>query len=68
MSYKINKIFVAEILKNYTLEEAIERIAFAISNRDDIIKELKKTSVDMWEDRMGGQFTQQEIADANKGW
>lgn len=69
MTYKMNKLMVAEILSNYELEEAIARIANAISNRNDIINALKNPKpIEDWEDRMGGQFTKQEIADAKSGW
>ena len=69
MTYEMNKQFIADILENYTLEEAIARIAYAISNRDEIINDLKNPKpVEDWEDRMGGQFTNQEIEDAKGGW
>lgn len=68
MTQKMNSIFVEYMLNNMTREEAIEKIATAITWRDDIIKKLQEKPAEEWEDRMGGQFTKQEIEDAKGGW
>lgn len=68
MNLATNKAFVAYIIDNFTREEIIERIAIAITNRDDIIKSNDRYPVVEWEDRMSGQFTKQEIEDAKGGW
>ena len=68
MSLDVNKTFVAYIVDNCTREEIIEKLAIAITNRDDIINSNDSYPVVEWEDRMGGQFTKQEIEDAKGGW
>lgn len=39
---KMNEAFVKMILDNYTDEEAVHRIADAITNRDAIIRKLRE--------------------------
>jgi len=39
---KMNKAFIRDILKNNSEEEAIKKIAAAMTNRDDIIKKLRR--------------------------
>ncbi len=39
---KINETLIREILKNNSEEEAIRQIAVAMTNRDEIIKNLRK--------------------------
>jgi uncharacterized protein YpiB (UPF0302 family) len=39
---KMNETFIREILKNNSEEEAIRKIAEAMTNRDEIIKKLRR--------------------------
>ena len=39
---KMNETLVREILKNNSEQEAIRKIAEAITNRDEIIKKLRR--------------------------
>ena len=39
---KMNETLIREILKNNSEEEAIRKIAAAMTNRDEIIKKLRK--------------------------
>lgn len=41
-TFKMNVEFVKTILENLPREEAIEYIAIAITNRDDVIKNLRE--------------------------
>lgn len=40
-TFKMNAEFVKTVLENFPREEAIEYIAVAMTNRDDLIKNLK---------------------------
>ena len=48
------------------VDEVAEYLAAHIKALNDKITKLESKSVEPWEDRMGGQFTQEELLEAER--
>ncbi len=70
-THKLNIMLVKDIMDQAPADEVVERIAMAITSRDQEIARLRKANIDLgWQtnpDRMGGQFTQEECDRAARG-
>ena len=70
-THMLNLMLVKDIMTQSPAEEIVERLALALTSRDREILQLRKANTDLgWQinpDRMGGQFTQEEINRAERG-
>lgn len=74
-THRLNLMLVKDIMTQSPAEEIVERLALALTSRDLEMQRLRKANTDLeWQtnpDRMGGQFTQEEIdrsARGGEGW
>jgi hypothetical protein len=74
-THMLNLMLVKDIMEQSPDDEVVERLALALTSRDREIQRLRTVNTDLeWQtnpDRMGGQFTQEEIdrsARGGEGW
>ncbi len=69
--FTLNRMLVMDIMDGSPPDQVIDRLAQALTSRDQQIAELRKRNIDLgWAanpDRMGGQFTQEEINQSLRG-